>query len=84
MVYPPPLLFFFQNISCIIVAVVVIIVIITFFISNIPVGICNTAGFVRYRIVYGSVSVYTGHGYSVWGYRYGVAKPDPRYTRVEP
>ena len=30
------------------------------------------------------VLVYTLHGYSVCGYRYGVGKPDLRYTRVQP
>ena len=47
-------------------------------------GNCDTAGFIRYRAIYGSVSVYTAYGYGIWGFGYGVGKPDPRYTRVEP
>ena len=47
-------------------------------------GKMDTVGFVRYRDIYGSVSVYTGHGYGVCGYGYGVGKSDPRYTRVQP
>ena len=46
-------------------------------------GNCDTAGFIRYRVIYGSVSVYTTYGYGIWGFRYGVGKPDPWYTRVE-
>jgi hypothetical protein len=49
-----------------------------------PAGTGGTAGFVRHRLFYGSVSVYTGHGYGVRRYGCGVAKADLRYTRIKP
>ena len=52
--------------------------------NSYTVGITDTMGFVRYRTIYRSVSVGTWHKYGVCGYGYGVGKPDPRYTRVQP
>ena len=40
-------------------------------------GNCDTMGFVRYRVIYGSVLVYTRHGYSV-------GNPNLWYTHAEP
>ena len=44
----------------------------------------DTAGFVRHRVIYGSGTGSTRHGYGVCGYGYGVGKPDPRVTRSKP
>jgi len=42
-----------------------------------PAGTSDTAGFVLYRVIFGSVTTHTRHGY-------GVTNPDPWYTRIKP
>ena len=49
-----------------------------------PAGTHGTAGFVPHRAFDGAVCTRTCHRYGVLGYGYGVLKPDPRVTRVEP
>ena len=49
-----------------------------------PAGTIGTAGFVRYRTMYGAVSVCTRYGYGFGGFGYGLANANPQYTHVEP
>jgi len=47
-------------------------------------GTIGTAVSIRYRPFYGSVCTHTRLGYGVRGYGCGVAKLNPRYTRIKP
>ena len=44
----------------------------------------GTEGTAGHRMNYGTVRVLPATGNGVHGYGYGVGKPDPRYTRVQP
>ena len=48
------------------------------------VGTQHTVGFVAHRVIYGSIRVVPGCGYSVCGFRYGVGKPDLWVTCIKP
>src|SRR5882724_263263 len=47
-------------------------------------GVSDTAGFILYRVIYGSVQVLPVAGYSVHGYGCGVGKSNPRVTYFKP
>ena len=47
-------------------------------------GISDTAGFVLYCVIYGSVRVVPAAGYGICGYGYGIDKIDPRVTCFKP
>ena len=49
-----------------------------------PMGTSSTAGFIPYRANDGSWWVIPAHGYGFCGFGYGVGKPNPRVTRIEP
>ena len=47
-------------------------------------GVSDTAGFILYCVIYGSVWVLPVAGYGVHGYGCGVGKSNPQVTHFKP